>query len=198
MSEMDDPDAGAAAGSLPVPASLVKVQSYLRRIVPVLMEEGNETPELATQALEKALWDKNGEEAIKKFMTEPAARALLVARHNLENKDLDDSDPSKAGTGNSDGRGDGPTTGSAEGQGISYSIFTDVHYSTGKMSGLVVVKRGQVVEAEKPLNSQLRIMTLSEGSPYETLHDYVAAAVSLVSLCGIILSQKNLVWQSVK
>ena len=39
-------------------------------------------------------------------------------------------------------------------------------------------KRGAVVEAEKPLNSQLRIMTLSEGSPYETLHDYVAAAVS--------------------
>ena len=51
MSEMDDPDAGSAAGSLPVPASLVKVQSYLRRIVPVLMEEGNETPELATQEL---------------------------------------------------------------------------------------------------------------------------------------------------
>ena len=179
---MDDPDAGSAAGSLPVPASLVKVQSYLRRIVPVLMEEGNETPEVATQALEKALWDKNGEEAIKKFMMEPAARALLVARHNFENKDLDDSDPSKPGSAiaQSDGRGDGSTTGSAEGQGISYSIFTDVHYSTGKMSGLVVVKRGAVVEAEKPLNSQLRIMTLSEGSPYETLHDYVAAAVSCI------------------
>ena len=183
MSEMDDPDAGSAAGSLPVPASLVKVQSYLRRIVPVLMEEGNETPEVATQALEKALWDKNGEEAIKKFMMEPSARALLVVRHNLENKELEDSDPSKPGSsGNTSDSHSGATSaaGVNEGQGISYSIFTDVHYSTGKMSGLVVVKRGAVVEAEKPLNGQLRIMTLSEGSPYETLHDYVAAAVSCI------------------
>ena len=182
MSETDDPDAAVtSAGTLPVPASLVKVQSYLRRIVPVLMEEGNETPEVAAQALDKALSDKNGEEAIKKFMMEPAARALLVARHNLENKDLDESDSSKSGSsaGHHDGQVSGAVTGgSNEGQGISYSIFTDVHYSSGKISGLVVVKRGAVVEAEKPLNSQLRIMTLSEGSPYETLHDYFAAAVS--------------------
>ena len=179
---MDDPDAaGNPQGALPVPASLDKVQSYLRRIVPVLMEEGNETPELATQALEKALWDRNGEEAIKKFMMEPAARALLVARHNYESKDLEDTDPSKPMSSASHSEGQvsgGASSGPNEGQGISYSIFTDVHYSTGKMSGLVVVKRGAVVEAEKPLNGQLRIMTLSEGSPYETLHDYVAAAVA--------------------
>ena len=179
MSETEDPDA-AGAPTLPVLASLDKVQHYLRRIVPVLMEEGNETPEVATQALERALTDKNGVEAIRKFMMEPAARALLVARHNIENKDLDESDPTKTGTssGHHDQVTGAVTGGSNEGQGIYYSIFTDVHYSSGKMSGLVVVKRGVVVEAEKPLNSQLRVMTLSEGSPYETLHDYVAAAVS--------------------
>ena len=44
-----------------------------------------------------------------------------------------------------------------------------------------------LLPAARPLESQkstyymgeIRIMTLSEGSPYETLHDYVAAAVSL-------------------
>ena len=46
------------------------------------------------------------------------------------------------------------------------------------MSGVVCVKRGTIVEAEKPLSSQLRLMTLSEGSPYETLHDYVSSAVA--------------------
>jgi dynein heavy chain 1 len=46
------------------------------------------------------------------------------------------------------------------------------------MSGVVCVKRGPVVEAEKSLNTQLRMITLSEGSPYETLHDYIASAVA--------------------
>jgi dynein heavy chain 1 len=46
------------------------------------------------------------------------------------------------------------------------------------MSGVVCVKRGPIIEAEKPLSFQLRLMTLSEGSPYETLHDYVSGAVA--------------------
>ena len=46
------------------------------------------------------------------------------------------------------------------------------------MSGVVCVKRGPIVEAEKALSAQLRLMTLSEESPYETLHDYVSSAVA--------------------
>ena len=61
---------------------------------------------------------------------------------------------------------------------IHYSVTVDVHYSSLKMSGVVCVKRGPVVEAEKSLNTQLRMITLSEGSPYETLHDYIASAVA--------------------
>lgn len=57
-------------------------------------------------------------------------------------------------------------------------MSVDVHYSSLKMSGVVCVKRGPVVEAEKSLNTQLRMITLSEGSPYETLHDYIASAVA--------------------
>ena len=59
-----------------------------------------------------------------------------------------------------------------------FSITADIQYTNTKMSGVVVVKRGPVVEAEKPLSTQLRLMTLGEGSPYETLHDYVAGAVA--------------------
>lgn len=33
-----------------------------------------------------------------------------------------------------------------------------------------------MVEADKPIGSQIRTWSLSEGSPYETLHDYVANA----------------------
>ena len=35
-----------------------------------------------------------------------------------------------------------------------------------------------MVEAEKNFSSQLRIMQLSDGNPYETLHSYVANAVA--------------------
>lgn len=41
---------------------------------------------------------------------------------------------------------------------------------------LLCLKRGGVVEADKPISSQIRTWSLSEGSPYETLHDYVANA----------------------
>ena len=43
---------------------------------------------------------------------------------------------------------------------------------------MVLIKRGQLVEAEKSFPSQIRVMNFSEGSPYETLHAYVSNAVS--------------------
>ena len=43
---------------------------------------------------------------------------------------------------------------------------------------LVFIKRGPVVEADKSFSSQLQIMNLGDGSPYETLHSYVSNAVS--------------------
>ena len=42
----------------------------------------------------------------------------------------------------------------------------------------MLVKRGAVLEAEKPLTSQLLMTTLNEGSPYETLHTLISSAVS--------------------
>ena len=47
-----------------------------------------------------------------------------------------------------------------------------------RMASIVFVKRGAVVEAEKPIVQQVRVISLSDGSPYETLHSYVSAAVA--------------------
>lgn len=41
-----------------------------------------------------------------------------------------------------------------------------------------VIKRGPILEADKSFSSQLRVMSLSDGSPYETLHAYVSNAVA--------------------
>ena len=43
---------------------------------------------------------------------------------------------------------------------------------------VVVIKRGPILEADKNFTSQVRVMSLSDGSPYETLHAYVANAVA--------------------
>ena len=40
------------------------------------------------------------------------------------------------------------------------------------------MKKTPVVEAEKNLSSQVRLMTISEGSPYETLHSIISNAVA--------------------
>lgn len=42
------------------------------------------------------------------------------------------------------------------------------------MTSLVCIKRGQVIEADKSIHSQLRLINFSDGSPYETLHAFVA------------------------
>ena len=43
---------------------------------------------------------------------------------------------------------------------------------------VAILKRAQMVEADKSFSSQLRVISLSDGSPYETLHSYVSNAVS--------------------
>ena len=43
---------------------------------------------------------------------------------------------------------------------------------------VVIIKRGPVVEADKTFSAQLRLMNLSDGSPYETLHSLVSNAVA--------------------
>ena len=54
--------------------------------------------------------------------------------------------------------------------------LTFLFYIPPSHSSLLCLKRGGVVEADKPVSSQIRSWSLSEGSPYETLHDYVANA----------------------
>lgn len=40
------------------------------------------------------------------------------------------------------------------------------------------MKRAAVIEADKPIPSQLRIVQFNDGSPYETLHALVSKAIT--------------------
>ena len=43
--------------------------------------------------------------------------------------------------------------------------------------GVVFTKRAGNIGADKPMRSQLRFLTVSEDSPFETLHAYVQDAI---------------------
>ena len=59
--------------------SVVEVSAlanYLRRVVPVLLEDIDDTP----VSLNSALKDKHTQECMKKFLSDPQVTALLVQR----------------------------------------------------------------------------------------------------------------------
>lgn len=43
---------------------------------------------------------------------------------------------------------------------------------------MALIKRGTIVEADKSINSQLRVINFSEGSPYETLHAFISKTMA--------------------
>lgn len=46
------------------------------------------------------------------------------------------------------------------------------------MASLACIKRGTVIEADKSIHSQLRLINFSDGSPYETLHAYISKSLA--------------------
>ncbi|XP_065449670.1 cytoplasmic dynein 1 heavy chain 1-like isoform X1 [Chrysemys picta bellii] len=147
-------------GGLEVPGSAVPnvadvsvLQKHLRKLVPLLLEDGGEVP----AALEAALEEKGALEQMRKFLSDPQVHTVLVERSTLK-EDVSDE-------------------GEEEKEIILYSINNDIHYGL-KSNSLAFIKRTPVIDADKPVSSQLRVLTLSEDSPYETLHSFISNAVA--------------------
>ena len=146
-------------------AAVVDVKSfvsYLRRIVPLLLEGEPEVP----LELDTALKDAVHLDYIKKFLSDGQTRSLLVERTPL--KDEEEGDEGSATESGAE----------SERERAIYTITLDVHYSAPKLCSIAFIKRGVIVEADKKIASQLRVLNLSEGSPYETLHAYISNAVA--------------------
>ena len=78
MADLEDSggDPGGGAGQLAA-ATPEKVSNYLKRILPVILEDEEGLDSLS---LERAFSDKNGADALKKFMIDPQCRSLLISR----------------------------------------------------------------------------------------------------------------------
>ncbi|XP_028677485.1 cytoplasmic dynein 1 heavy chain 1 isoform X2 [Erpetoichthys calabaricus] len=129
------------------------LQKHVRKLVPLLLEDGGEVP----AALETALEEKSIVEQMRKFLADPQVHTILVERCTLK-EDVGDE-------------------GEEERECISYNISIDIHYGL-KSNSLAFIKRTGVIDADKPISSQLRVLTLSEDSPYETLHSFISNAVA--------------------
>lgn len=59
-----------------------------------------------------------------------------------------------------------------------YTVSSDVRFTSVRAVGLILTKRGNIIEADKSFGSQVRTVVMNDGSPYETLHSYISMAVA--------------------
>ncbi|XP_075232643.1 dynein heavy chain, cytoplasmic isoform X3 [Lycorma delicatula] len=135
---------------------LPEFSNYIRKIVTLLLQEDDVTP----LALNTALDDKNNQDCIKKFLSDSQVSALFIQRSSSKEDE-----------------GEGSESDDDKDLSVFY-ISNEVHFTNPKMTSVVFVKRGSVVEADKSMQSQLRVMNFSEGSPYETLHSFVSKSIA--------------------
>ena len=148
---------GLGDAPLGQPASAEELRAYLVRVVPTILEE-DVLPDTST--LESIL--KAAEPQEKKFISDPQERALFVLRTLPPEEEEGD------GAG-SDATLFKPT----------YMVDLGLNYYQGaRASGVAFLKRGAILEAGKSIRSQLRVMNVSEDSPFETLHSYIKDAVT--------------------
>ena len=143
-------------------AAVTTFCSYLKGIVPFILQPDSTSG--ASPAFLEALEKQAHLEAVRKFLSDPQVAALLIERHYVS-KDDGSEDPASAES-------------SGEGDNATYTISVGVEYSTARKTGACFIKRSAIVEAEKPIAYQLRVMNLSDDSPFETLHSYVRHAVT--------------------
>ncbi|TRY63473.1 hypothetical protein TCAL_02090 [Tigriopus californicus] len=173
----------------PAPATLAllpvdKLVTHVVKVVLVVFEDSHET-ELRALMEARAHLD-----LLSKFIADHHCKTLMIERVSSKEdedaaSDKDKATPSAVGLppgplgsgGGSRAGSQGPSDEGAKDD-VAYHISINVHYSHNKMTSVVFVKRAAVLEAEKSLSSQLRLLTLSEGSPYETLHAYVSSTMA--------------------
>ncbi|XP_021916203.1 dynein heavy chain, cytoplasmic isoform X4 [Zootermopsis nevadensis] len=158
----DSLEGGTGEGS-PVTENVAVVDysafaNYLKKAVTILLPEDED---LIPPALNAALNDRNNQDCIQKFLSDPQVSCLLVQRA-----------PSKDEDGDQSGEGD------EEKDAITYCISNEVHFTNPKMASMICVKRGAIIEADKAIHSQLRLINFSEGSPYETLHAFISKTMA--------------------
>lgn len=142
-------------------ASIVEIStflSYLKRVVTLLLQEENED---FSDELTAALEDRTHMECIKKFISDSQVSSLFIQRSSSKDEEAEQN-----------------AEGEEEKDLVLFYISNSVHFTNPKMISMAIIKRGAVVEADKSISSQLRVISFSEGSPYETLHSFISKTMA--------------------
>lgn len=104
----EDGSAGLEVSAVQNVADVSVLQKHLRKLVPLLLEDGGEAP----AALEAALEEKSALEQMRKFLSDPQVHTVLVERSTLKGAG---PGPGPGGWGNGrPGRRDGSGLGAAD------------------------------------------------------------------------------------
>lgn len=76
----EDGSAGLEVSAVQNVADVAVLQKHLRKLVPLLLEDGGEAP----AALEAALEEKSALEQMRKFLSDPQVHTVLVERSTLK------------------------------------------------------------------------------------------------------------------
>ena len=153
------PSSGGEMGTglgVSTPAEVEQVRAYLLRVVPALLEE-DVLPDMSV--FENLV--KSSESKLRKFIEDPQERVVFVVR----------TLPAEGGDE------EGESTEQADFK-PTYEMCVGLNYRPARSVGVAFIKRGAILETEKSIRSQLRVMNFSEDSPFETLHSYIRDAVT--------------------
>jgi dynein heavy chain 1 len=174
---VDDVDPGG--GGPPSDVALMPVEklvSYLCNVVPLLLEE-DAVPGAQSQ-FGRLVNSPDGDQLLvplTKFICDVHCKSMLVERFVGNKEEEEGEEGATAPDRGQRAQSSGPASHVSF---PAYQIDLNVHYSNSRMASIVFVKKLSVVEAEKPIAQQIRVISLSDGSPYETLHSYVSSAVA--------------------
>ena len=135
------------------------IRSYMLRMIPIMLE-GDVPPGMS--ALESAV--KAADSLLERFAEDPQERALLVLRTLPPETEEEE--------------GEGASTGGATSFRPAYEVQLGLNYKPTRCIGVAFIKRGAILEADKSVRLQLRVMNFSEDSPFVTFHSYVRDAVT--------------------
>lgn len=137
------------------PADISSVKKFLLRVIPTLLEEDDV---LDYSSLEETLDKSVGD--LTRFVEDSQERSLTVLR----------SSPP-------DAIGDDESLEEVQSSPL-YTVQLGAHFKNYRCVGVVFIKRSPTIESDKSVRSQLRLINVSEDSPFETLHAYVQDAVN--------------------
>jgi len=122
----------------------------LLAFVPALLGAGSAS---CFTELVKCLQDKAATELIRRFVGEAQVRSLGVQKLVMKEEEEGEEQ-------------------------VSFVVLSEVHYVNPRCQSVQLIKGGGIVESDKPFGSQLCVISLSDTSPYKTLHAFLSNSLS--------------------